>query len=147
MFSTSPHQSLFTTLVLLSFYYRDGQVRTFKDDDENRTELDYSQLIDGAFLDNVFSRLWVHFASTPISRKNIYLSIVLRVYILTSTSVTNNLTNISNSLPPLTPRPDVHTSNEAGWPEGEKNKKYKRMREGWDLKAITLIFFCVVLLF
>uniref|UniRef100_A0A0P4Y8S8 Girdin n=3 Tax=Daphnia magna TaxID=35525 RepID=A0A0P4Y8S8_9CRUS len=32
-------------------------VRTFKDDDENRTELDYSQLIDGAFLDNVFSRL------------------------------------------------------------------------------------------
>ncbi len=50
-------------LLSLSFYmsivycYRIEQVRTFKDDDESRTELDYSQLIDGAFLDNVLSRM------------------------------------------------------------------------------------------
>jgi hypothetical protein len=39
------------------YCYRIEQVRTFKDDDESRTELDYSQLIDGAFLDNVLSRM------------------------------------------------------------------------------------------
>ncbi len=49
---------LFQRKILLCIVdYRIEQVRTFKDDDEGRTELDYSQLIDGAFLDNVLSRM------------------------------------------------------------------------------------------
>ena len=58
--STNLHLSILSTtpFLLLLFYYRIEQVRTFKDeDDESRTELDYSQLIDGAFLDNVLSRM------------------------------------------------------------------------------------------